>query len=174
MFDPMRCFTSLRYRINLVAGVHAERDLEYAALEDLKTKVHRQVEERTEICAAITSSQAFLGRGFHDIEMLLEAGFLELEDSRTGFMAQQRKRFKAKVDRERMRRARRMGRDSVLSQAIEKDGFCTLPESTTKSMRKMTRRSLTRCGVPPRYLVRALRVRVHAVCECGILASGLL
>mmetsp|Transcript_3771 Transcript_3771/g.11170 ORF Transcript_3771/g.11170 Transcript_3771/m.11170 type:complete len:563 (+) Transcript_3771:3-1691(+) len=93
----------------LVLRVHAERDLARASLDDMQARVARQAEERTEANAALKSSRAFLGRGFRDIEMLLEAGFRELEDSRTGFMVQQRKRFKAKLDRERMKRAQAMG-----------------------------------------------------------------
>ena len=51
-------------------------------LEEMRRKVDRQMSERSEAVTAVRSSKAFLGRGFRDIEMLLEAGFRELEDQR--------------------------------------------------------------------------------------------
>ena len=55
----------------------------------------------------VPSPQAFLGRGFRDIEMLLEAGFRELEDQRSSFMANRRKKLRQRVERDRARRAQR-------------------------------------------------------------------
>jgi hypothetical protein len=65
------------------------------------------VRERGEAAYAVRSSKAFLGRGFRDIEMLLEAGFRELEDQRSNFMANRRKKLRQRIERDRARRAQR-------------------------------------------------------------------
>ena len=49
----------------------------------------------------VQSSKAFLGRGFRDIEMLLEAGFRELEDQRSTYMVQRRTKLRQKVEKAR-------------------------------------------------------------------------
>ena len=55
-------------------------------MEGLRTRVASQLQARADALAALSSSRAFLHRGFRDIEMLLEAGFTELEAKRALFM----------------------------------------------------------------------------------------
>ena len=55
-------------------------------MEGLRTRVALQLQARADGLAALSSSRAFLHRGFRDIEMLLEAGFTELEAKRALFM----------------------------------------------------------------------------------------
>ena len=57
----------------------------------------------------VQSSKAFLGRGFRDIEMLLEAGFRELEDQRSTYMVQRRKKLRQKVEKARAHREKMVG-----------------------------------------------------------------
>ena len=57
-----------------------------AQVEGLRTRVASQLQARADALAALSSSRAFLHRGFRDIEMLLEAGFTELETKRALFM----------------------------------------------------------------------------------------
>jgi len=105
---------------------------------DLDVKVRQQIVERSEALAALKSSNAFLGRGFRDIEMLLEAVFRELEDSRLGFMAQQRKRFKARLDRERMRYAKRQGAGGALPPLHEDDDSFSATSPDVKSAPRLS------------------------------------
>jgi len=76
-------------------------------LGEARRKLDARVLERSEAIAAVKSSKAFLGRGFRDIEMLLEAGFRELEDQRSSFMANRRKKLRQRIERDRARRAQR-------------------------------------------------------------------
>ena len=76
-------------------------------LEESRRRLDRQMGERQEALQAVRSSKAFLGRGFRDIEMLLEAGFRELEDQRSSFMANRRKKLHQRIERDRARRAQR-------------------------------------------------------------------
>jgi hypothetical protein len=57
----------------------------------------------------VQSSKAFLGRGFRDIEMLLEAGFRELEDQRSTYMVQRRKKLRQKLEKARAHREQMVG-----------------------------------------------------------------
>ena len=75
--------------------------------EELHRRVDHQLVERSEALGAVRSSKAFLGRGFRDIEMLLEAGFRELEDQRSSFMANRRKKLRQRIEKDRARRAQR-------------------------------------------------------------------
>lgn len=74
---------------------------------EARRRIDRQMVERSEAVGAVKSSKAFLGRGFRDIEMLLEAGFRELEDQRSSFMANRRKKLRQRIERDRARRAQR-------------------------------------------------------------------
>lgn len=76
-------------------------------LEEQRRRIERQMLQRSEAVHAVKSSKAFLGRGFRDIEMLLEAGFRELEDQRSNFMANRRKKLRQRIERDRARRAQR-------------------------------------------------------------------
>ena len=99
---------------------------------DISCNVARNTIGRTSTCSGPC----------RDVHLLphLQAGFRELEDSRTGFMVQQRKRFKAKLNRERMRRARRQGKGGGAPALLEPGDDEILPGSP--DARQTTRRSL--------------------------------
>ena len=67
---------------HLLLRTKANTTLMQEKLGELHRRIDRQMTERHEAIAAVKSSKAFLGRGFRDIEMLLEAGFTELESKR--------------------------------------------------------------------------------------------
>ena len=90
---------------SLLLQTRAEKELFDTQIVDLKAKIERQQGERADTAAAVKSSAAFLGRGFHDIEMLLEAGFASSSASSSwGRGARRRSRR-----RRRRRRARTAG-----------------------------------------------------------------
>jgi len=73
----------------------------------VRRRIDRQATERNEAINAVKSSKAFLGRGFRDIEMLLEAGFRELEDQRSSYMVNRRKKLAQRIEKDKARRAQR-------------------------------------------------------------------
>ena len=98
---------------SLLLQTRAEKELFDTQIVDLKAKIERQQGERADTAAAVKSSAAFLGRGFHDIEMLLEAGFTELESKRELFMGTGRKAAQQKKAAAKARQDRRMGRTQL-------------------------------------------------------------
>tara|TARA_B110001452_G_scaffold221643_1_gene194264 strand:+ start:1862 stop:2107 length:246 start_codon:yes stop_codon:yes gene_type:complete len=48
-------------------------------VEALRVQISEQLQQRADVMAALSSSRAFLSRGFRDIEMLLEASFTDID-----------------------------------------------------------------------------------------------
>ena len=45
----------------------------------MRVQISEQLQQRADVMAALSSSRAFLSRGFRDIEMLLEASFTDID-----------------------------------------------------------------------------------------------
>ena len=95
---------------SLVVQTRAEKDLFATQVEALRVQIAEQLQQRADAIAALSSSRAFLSRGFRDIEMLLEAGFTELESKRTVFMGVGKKRAAQRIQKARANQAARIGK----------------------------------------------------------------
>ena len=107
---------------SFVMQARAERELAATEIEELRNRIERQVRERAAALGAIKSSQAFLTRGFRDIEMLLDAGFVELESKRGVFMGTGRQEARQRFVREKAWRAARAGLTVAGAVAEGEDG----------------------------------------------------
>lgn len=111
-------------RLQELEGLLVRTKAQTMLLSEKEAEVRRQLEkqlsERSGAIHAVRSSKAFLGRGFRDIEMLLEAGFREIEDQRTSFMASRRKKLRQQIERDRARRAQRTAYVRPLSETAAK------------------------------------------------------
>ena len=83
---------SLQEVEHLLRRSKAQTTLMCEKLDETRRRLDALTVERSEAISAVKSSKAFLSRGFRDIEMLLEAGFRELEEQRTSFMVNRRKK----------------------------------------------------------------------------------
>ena len=138
---------------SLLLQTRAEKELFDTQIVDLKAKIERQQGERADTAAAVKGSAAFLGRGFHDIEMLLEAGFTELESKRELFMGRGARR------RSRRRRRRRRARTAGWGAPSSAPSPRTRSSTTTRRRRRAATAAAAASGRPPRRRRRVRRRR---------------